>query len=206
MLHVSILPNLLRGPAFAGAVAATCALAGACGQGGPLLSDASDTPDNASATCDTRLDTDWSPHDGVRLSVSALTMGETCRNAVAVLVVRDEAGAVLLAAAQPTADTFGLQDAANGTAMREALREWVRQDNSVSVSKDLPEWKRGADNPAADSEFPFFAESWIDQPYYEDLRRADLPVFAYPQGLESMAVMVLREGVLERVGVQVFPG
>jgi hypothetical protein len=55
-------------------------------------------------------------------------------------------------------------------------------------------------------EFYFYPEAGVDRATYESVRAARLPVFSYVQGMESMAVIVLRNGRMEKLGAQSFPG
>ena len=71
----------------------------------------------------------------------------------------------------------------------------------------LPVWAGGRQAPgAANEEFPFHAEAWFDRQAWEQMRKDNAPVFAFPQGSESQAVFILRDGQLEQIGVQQFPG
>lgn len=142
------------------------------------------------------------------LTADATVSGPTCDKAAVMLVVRDKAQAPVLVWASPTAHVFGLYDRTSADDMQAGLKEWLDQGTGeAELSSSLPEWRGGADGPGDPaSEFPFHAEQWVDRQYYEDTRKANLPTFSFPQGHESTAVFVLRDGQLEQVGVQQFPG
>jgi hypothetical protein len=177
----------------------------ACDGASTLLSDAS-APASETGGCNSEVTSDWAATESLRFKVEAQTMGETCEHAVAVMVVRAQDGAPLFSVAQPAAHTFGLSGAKTASEMRLALRDWVRQDGIPRTGKELPEWPAGAESPGAGQEFPFMAETWLDQSTYEAIRAEDAPIFTYPQGMESQAVLVLKDGQLERIGIQTFPG
>lgn len=163
-------------------------------------------PASETAPCDVKADGLWTKEGYGRMRTQAVTSGPSCADAVVLLTVRDEAGAPLLAWASPTADVFGLKDAATPSAMKDELVRWIRQDHaSLASTNVLPEWPAGQETPMA-GEFPFYPESWIDRTAWSELRATPAPMFAFPQGHESMAVFVLREGYLELIGVQTFPG
>lgn len=163
-------------------------------------------PASETAPCDVKVEGIWTRESQGRMRTEAVTSGPSCTDAVVLLTVRTEAGAPLLAWAAPTAQIFGLKDAATPDVMKEELTRWIRQDNaSLASTSVLPEWPEGQDAPAA-GEFPFYPEDWLDQAGWEELRAIKLPLFAFPQGHESMAVFMLRDGAMEQIGVQSFPG
>ncbi len=175
----------------------------ACEPTSPLMTEA-DTAAveaaSASAGCDAEINEDWNG-----FATEALTFGPTCPNAVAALVVRTPQGTPLLAWSSPAMHIFGLKDAADRQAMEIALSQWIRQDNQMfDTTADLPEWADGARGPGG--EFPFMPEEWIDRSTYQAMRTEDVPLFSFPQGMESLAVYLLRDGQLEPIGIQTFPG
>ncbi|HVY87883.1 MAG TPA: hypothetical protein VG942_03395 [Hyphomonadaceae bacterium] len=161
-----------------------------------------------SSGCDARVTRPWPINAKENLEAEAMVAGPTCATAVVTLVVRDKALAPLLAWAAPTQDVFGLYDAKDAEAMKGALNDFLDPDSSrLKTSADLPPWTRGKREPTVqNAEFPFHPDEGVDQSGYEDIRKAKIPVFAFPQGHESLAVYILRDGQLESVGVQQFPG
>lgn len=163
-------------------------------------------PASETAPCEVKADGVWTREGYGRMRTQALTSGPSCKDAVVLLTVRDEAGAPLLAWASPTAAVFGLKDATTPSAMKEELGRWIRQDQaSLASTGVLPEWPEGQETPMG-GEFPFYPESWIDRAAWAELRAARAPLFSFPQGHESIAVFVLRDGSLELIGLQTFPG
>jgi len=126
---------------------------------------------------------------------------------VALLVIRDAAGEPLMAAAYPASNLFGFQEADSLGALQTALRDWIALDGSpMRTSADLPSWAMGAEQPES-GEFPFYpAEGYAERAAFEELRGQAVPIYCYPQGMESLACLALREGQLESVGLQTFPG
>jgi hypothetical protein len=100
-----------------------------------------------------------------------------------------------------------LAQAHDQDAMRTALNEWIdpAHNTTMQTTSALPDWPANADAPAS-GEFPFYPESYVDRDSYIALREADVPLLCYVQGMESMACLALRDGQLEKVGVQSFPG
>lgn len=153
--------------------------------------------------CTTRAEKPW-PAGGQGYTVSAFTDGPDCERAVAVIVVRDAAGAPLWIDsfnAQHVAVLAGIADAG---ALEAGLAEWITYDGMPSTAA-LPAWAEGADSPML-AEFPFLPEPGFDRASWEEQRAADRPVFCYVQGMESMACVMLGDGFMEKLGVQLFPG
>ncbi len=187
---------------------AAAALLAGCNRS-PLI--AADTvepvlPASEAAPCDVKADGVWTTEGGGRMRTQAVASGPTCANAVVLLTVRNEAGAPLLAWASPVRDIFGLQTATTPSTMKDELTRWIRQDQaSLANTKTLPEWQEGQEAPGG-GEFPFYPESWLDRAGWAEIRALQSPMFAFPQGQESLAVYLLRDGNLELIGVQLFPG
>lgn len=157
--------------------------------------------------CDARVEKPWVAGAATH-TVEASTEGPTCAQAVVTLAVRGADGTPELAWSSRTQDIFGLYDAADADAMKAALAGWIDQSNSMfATTSALPVWAEGKTAPGpGNEEFPFHAEGWLDRPAWEQIRKDNAPLFAFPQGRESLAVFMLRDGQLEPVGVQQFPG
>jgi hypothetical protein len=90
--------------------------------------------------------------------------------------------------------------------MVKALSDWLAQDHMFKSSADLPPWGPSDEAPKS-GEFPFYPEAGVDREGYEQIRAQKLPVFCYVQGMESLACLTVnREGQVDKVGVQLFPG
>lgn len=178
----------------------------ACQPRGLNITDAL-PPENATG-CDARAQSKWVVDVTQSFNVEAIALGPACEKDVVTLVVRQRDGTPMLAWAGLSADLFGLQDAADPPAMKTALAEWSSQsNNSLTRTSALPEWPEGGEAPGAEGEeFPFHVEDWIDRASWERLRMENAPLFAFAQGRESLAVFLLRDGQLEPIGVQQFPG
>lgn len=146
----------------------------------------------------------WIAAERNSYTAEAFTSGPTCAQAVATIVVRAAEGTALMSQAAPVAHLFGLNEAKDAAGMNGKLAEWLDQKSSPFATADkLPAWPEGAEAPNA-GEFPFHPD--VDRDFYEQLRAETAPMFCYVQGMESQACYALREGALERVGVQQFPG
>ena len=164
--------------------------------------------DAPTLNCDARAEASWAPDAGRTYNVQASAMGPTCAQDVVTLAVRGPDGSPVLAWAGRAADLFGLSDAPDASAMKAALAAWIDQgSNNFTTTSALPPWPEGSEAPASEnSEFPFHPESWFDRTGWEHMRTENAPLFAFPQGRESLAVFLLRDGQLEPIGVQQFPG
>jgi hypothetical protein len=167
-----------------------------------------EVPNAPAATCDARAEAKWSPDAARTYDVQAMAYGPACAHDIVVLAVRASDGAPVLAWAGRTADLFGLSDAGDAAGMKTALAAWIDQgSNNFTTASTLPPWPEGSEGPASESsEFPFHPEGWLDRAGWEHIRTGNAPLFAFPQGRESLAVFLLRDGQLEPIGVQQFPG
>lgn len=155
--------------------------------------------------CDARAASTWAAAGG-DLHVEATTTGPDCARAVATLVIRDASGAPLYAEAHVATHVMVLADAGDRAAMQTALAEWVRSDNATyATTSALPDWPANAEGPVS-GEFPFMPAEGTDRALYQELRQGNTPVFCYVQGMESLACVTLRNGGVEHIGLQLFPG
>jgi hypothetical protein len=158
-----------------------------------------------SAGCDARATASWAAGE-TPLSVEADTVGPDCQRAVATLVVRDGSGVPLYAEAHLARNLMTLAPARDPAAMQTALDQWVTPGSTMISTSALPDWTANARGPES-GEFPFYPEPDFDRESYLTLRRNDLPLFCYVQGMESMACLVFSgEGEVSKIGVQTFPG
>ena len=148
----------------------------------------------------------WHASANHALQVEATSAGPDCTHAVATIAVRDMSGKVLWADAAPSEHLMTLAQARDLPAMEHALAEWIDSSNrTIATSSALPDWPQGADAPQ-NGEFPFYPESEFNRDAYLALRTANVPVFCYVQGMESLACVALQNGEMTKVGVQSFPG
>jgi hypothetical protein len=158
------------------------------------------------AYCDAAADGEWVTSTGQRFRVEATTSGPTCRQSAALMIVRDADGDVVWTDALPAAFVAGLNTPTTRTPMTDALREWIGFAARGQTTADLPPWLRPEQGPTTTSGFEFEPEPWINREAYLDIRARAAPMFCYVQGLESLACLMEREGRLEKIGVQAFPG
>lgn len=134
-------------------------------------------------------------------------MGADCAKAVATIVIRDVQGNALWAQAYSTEHVMVLAPAHDSAAMRIALSEWIDPagDTTLQTTSALPEWPANAESPQ-NGEFPFYLDEGTTREDYNAVRDANAPMYCYVQGMESLACLALRDGGLQSVGVQTFPG
>lgn len=142
---------------------------------------------------------------GGRYTAEAHTLGPACQQAVAVLIIRAREGSPIYAWSGPAEHIFGLKDAADPAAMKTALEDWIGQSGSLRTTENLPPWEETEGQPKR-AEFPFMPEDWIDQQTWNTLRAEKRNLFCFPQGGESLRCAVLRDGQMEEIGLQLFPG
>jgi hypothetical protein len=166
------------------------------------------------AGCAMRAQAPWTrAGDGWRVVGDA--KGADCPNAEVTIYLVDPAGGVARTDTFKAADlraVFG--DAAEKPAMDRAsmsaaLSAWIapNDDQLFKHTGDLPPWATARSEPAgAGGEFPFRPEEGTSRAAYEKQRAANLPMFCYVQGAESMRCVVVEKGVLRSIGLQSFPG
>lgn len=163
-------------------------------------------PVQAASGCNAVAARAWKPLPVRALRAEAFSNGATCAHAVVTLVVRANDGKVLWADAAPAAQLMTFVEVKTRKQMTAALGAWIAQTHMFKSTAELPEWKKGAEQPAS-GEFPFYPEPGTDRDGYEQIRASRQPLFCYVQGMESMACVALSsDGQMTKVGVQSFPG
>ena len=165
------------------------------------------TADTKTAGCAVHVEKDWINEENPlrRYTSEAQTLGPICRQAVAVLIIRAREGSPIYTWSGEVKHLFGLTDAPDAAAMKSALEEWITQSGMLATTASLPAWEETEGQPQR-AEFPFMPESWIDRETWDSLRAEELDVFCFPQGSESLRCADLRDGRMEEIGLQLFPG
>lgn len=203
-------------------IASTLALA-ACQPAATPTTDAPATPpaETAEATpagaegCATNVERPWGPigpSDHPSYRVKAWTSGPGCDAAVVTLAIYARDGYPIYAWAGTTQYLFALNAAKTPAEMQTALNEWIGPDNlPPDMTGTLPPWEETEGQPKR-AEFPFMPNAGMDQANYDDLRKQNLHMLCYPQGMESQLCLALHpsEGdapaMVEEIGLQLFPG
>ena len=127
------------------------------------------------------------------------------------LVIRQREGTPIYTWSGLTDYLFGLRDAADPAAMKEALSDWISQGPEVDTTATLPPWEETEGQPKR-AEFPFMPAEGYDKAAWDALKAEKLEMFCFPQGMESQNCAVLRRGTadqpasIEEIGLQLFPG
>jgi hypothetical protein len=160
-----------------------------------------------SAGCTARATTQWSTAADANASIEAITTGPDCARAVATLIIRNGSGEPIYSATHIPSQVMTLAQASTPQAMQTALTEWIDPagNTTMQTSSALPEWPASADSPQ-NGEFPFYPAEGYARELYNQVRDANVPLYCYVQGMESLDCLALRDGGLETVGVQSFPG
>ncbi|MFT3722825.1 MAG: hypothetical protein QM773_04490 [Hyphomonadaceae bacterium] len=146
-----------------------------------------------------------------RYTAEATVTGPTCQQAAVLLVIRQREGTPIYTWSGQTDYLFGLREAADPAAMKEALSDWLYQGPEPDNTSTLPPWEQTDGQPKR-AEFPFMPAEGIDKAAYEQLKKDKLDMFCFPQGMESQKCVVLRQGTdgappsMEEIGLQLFPG
>lgn len=163
--------------------------------------------------CNVSIEKSWIDQETPirRYTSEAHVLGPTCQQGVVVLVVRQREGTPIYTWSGLTDYLFGLSEAANPAAMKEALSDWVNQGPDVDTTATLPPWEE-TEGQSKRAEFPFMPEEWFDKAAWDAMRAEKLEMFCFPQGMESQQCAVLRPGAdgqppsMEEIGLQLFPG
>lgn len=167
----------------------------------------------STAGCATTVERPWGPvgpSDGPSYRVKAWTAGSTCETAVVTLAVYARDGYPIYAWAGATQYLFMLNDAKTPEDMQTGLNEWIGPDNvPPDLTGALPPWEQ-TEGQAQQAEFPFMPN--MEKDAYEDIRKQNLNMLCYPQGMESQLCLALHQGadgapaMIEELGLQRFPG
>lgn len=157
--------------------------------------------------CDARAVATWNTPADANASAEAITTGPDCARAVATLIIRNGSGEPIYSETHIPSQVMVLAQASTPAAMQTALQEWVdpASNTTMQTSSALPEWPANADSPQ-NGEFPFYPAEGVTRDLYNQVRDANVPLYCYVQGMESSNCLALRDGALESVGVQSFPG
>ena len=151
------------------------------------------------------------PSDHPSYRVKAWTSGAVCESAVVTLAIYARDGFPIYAWADATQYLFALNAAKTPADMQTALNEWVGPDNlPPDLTGTLPPWEETEGQPKR-AEFPFMPAEGMSKETYEDLRKQNLPMLCYPQGMESQLCLALHQmdgapPMIEEIGLQLFPG
>ncbi|MFO1032579.1 MAG: hypothetical protein U1E15_00200 [Hyphomicrobiales bacterium] len=167
----------------------------------------------AAAACTASATVPWTASGKQGLKLTASAVGASCASPVVVLSVLDAAGKPVWTTARIGENVALFADASARTpkALPGALKEWLTTGLSTSPksSGDLPPWRAGQENPLQKKgeEFGYFAGSDMSESYYEEQRKAKLPVFCFVQGLESEScIMAGPNASILEFGGRTFPG
>lgn len=178
----------------------------------PAQTPAAALTETAAATvsadgCTTKAERPWGAN-GYR--VKAWTSGETCEAAVVTLAAYGSDGLPIYGWAGATQFLFLLDDAKTPEQMQTGLDQWIGPDNlPPDLTGTLPPWEE-TDGQPKQAEFPFMPN--MEKPAYEELRKANINMLCYPQGMESQFCLALHPseggapGMVEEIGLQRFPG
>ena len=100
---------------------------------------------------------------------------------------------------------LGLKEAIDAASMKALLAEWIDQKNAMAPTSDkLPPSETTDGQPKAEA-FPFHPAANFNKAGWDELRKARLNLFCFPQGSESLNCLALRQGI-EEIGLWQFPG
>lgn len=178
-------------------IAGLAALAAACSQERNVTSEG----------CTARATVAWATELEPNASIEAITTGPDCARSVATLIIRNGSGEPIYSSTHLPPHLMTLKDASTPALMQTALEQWIdpASNTTMQTSSALPEWPANAISPQ-NGEFPFYVDEGYTRELYNEIRSANLPLYCFVQGMESLRCLALRNGALESVGVQSFPG
>lgn len=168
---------------------------------------------NAVSGCNVSVEKPWIDQEAPirRYVAEAAVIGPTCEQGVAVLAIRQREGTPLFSWSGLTAYLFGLNEAKDPAAMKTALLDWIDQGDKLETTATLPAWEETEGQPKR-AEFPFMPAEGTDKAAWDQLKKDNLEMFCFPQGMESSLCVALRPGQdnagpsVEEIGLQLFPG
>lgn len=197
---------------FRFALAASLLALAACQPSTPPASEAAAPPAGETAAaetpanCNATAEAPWGPigaSDHPSYRIEAYTNGSICEAAVVTLAIRARDGFPVYVWAGQTQYLINLNEVKDPAAMPKALADWI--DPVTANTGDLPPWETTEGQPQR-AEFPFMPAAGMDKATYEEIRAAKAPSYCFPQGMESMQCVALRDGGIEDIGIQLFPG
>lgn len=179
----------------------------------PKLAEAAAPAETAAAEagCNVTVSKPWIAEETRTYIAEASVLGPSCAQGVAVLVIRQREGTPIFTWSGEVDYLFGLRDAADPAAMKNALLDWIDQGAAPEKTGTLPAWEETEGQPKR-AEFPFMPAEGTDKATWDQLKKDNLDMFCFPQGMESSQCAVLRPGadgaptMMEDIGLQLFPG
>lgn len=165
---------------------------------------ADEAPPVADTACAATAESEWSAAGDASLAIHARAWGPSCSRAVIALAVWGKDGPPMYSFISAMADIEGFDDVADNTALTEALQDWA--EGQAKSTGDLPDWKEGDASPDPAADFGFYPDEGVDREAYTAIRAGKHPMFCFVQGQESQECVYLKEGGIQSVGVQTFPG
>jgi len=177
--------------------------------GAPQASAAQASPAEAGLKgCAAQAEAPWGPvgpGDQPSYRILAYANGGICEASVVTLAIVAPDGSPVFTWASAAETVFGLADQADAAAMTRALSDWIDPEGGMATTGRLPPWEE-TEGQARRAEFPFMPSEWFDKATYEALRAEAAPLYCFTQGLESETCLALRDGRIEEIGLQLFPG
>jgi len=163
--------------------------------------------------CAVTVDRAWGPigpSDHPSYRVKVWTTGAVCESSVVTLAIFARDGFPIYTWAGAAQYLFALRDAKTPAEMTTAMEEWIGPDNQPpELTGTLPAWEE-TDGQAKQTEFPFMPN--MERAEYDDLRKQNLHMLCYPQGIESSLCLALWPGedgapaMIQETGLWRFPG
>lgn len=173
---------------------------------------AAEAPAQEASGCNVNVQKAWIEEEGARRYLAeASVIGPSCEQGVAVLVIRQREGTPLFTWSGLTSDLFGLSTVKEPADMKTALLDWIDQGEKPETTATLPAWEE-TEGQSKRAEFPFMPADGIRKAEWDLLRKENLEMFCFPQGMESSQCLVLRRGEddagpsIDEIGLQLFPG
>lgn len=142
----------------------------------------------APARCALRTTAPWQVSTGT-YQIEALLDGDTCAEAVAVVIVRTPDGRAVFADALPARSaSLTFSDGSDLTLKAQELDGWIGKGDARPTLDVMPAWAVGAAGPAFEGGS---FQPTINRDTYEAARTAAQPLLCYAQGSHSARCVVL---------------
>lgn len=205
-IAASILALAACQPAATPAPEATRPAEGAAASAAPTQPAAADS-------CALTVERAWGPNgpgEQPSYRVKVWTTGVVCESSVVTLAIFARDGFPIYTWAGAAQYLFALRDAKTPAEMTAALEEWIGPDNKPpELTGTLPAWEE-TEGQAKQTEFPFMPN--MEKAEYDELRKENLHMLCYPQGIESSLCLALWPGedgapaMIQEIGLWRFPG
>jgi hypothetical protein len=164
----------------------------------------------AFAACDHAVSVPWTSAQSEGLMINAYHLGKRCGTGAVLLTVSEKDGRVLWNLTRNAGDVsiFSGDGMNTDEAIKRELKNWIEIGlDGMKTTDALPDWSKGAEQPARKDEFGYFAGDSLSREFYLQQRAAKRPLFCTVSGMESETCIIsIGKGQVTDFGGVAFPG